>query len=225
MDKIIEVKNLTKIYDDINKNIIVFENLSFSIIKGEFVSILGPSGSGKTTLLNLLSTLDSHYNGEILFKGKDISKFSEREKEIFRSKETGFVFQMDMLLEDFNVWENISLPYFILHNTMNKKKAFELLKKFNLEYIAQKNIKEISGGERQRVSVIRALINNPEIIFADEPTGNLDIDNAVIVIEDLKKMSKEGKTIIMVTHNMELAKKYSDKLYILTKNELKNYEM
>jgi len=225
MDKIIEVRNLTKIYEDINRNIIVFENLSFYIQKGDFVSVVGPSGSGKTTLLNILSTLDTHYSGQILFNGKDISKFSEREKELFRTKESGFIFQMDMLLDDFNVWENISIPYYILHQSMNRKKSFELLKKFNLEHIAEKNIKEISGGEKQRVSIIRALINNPQIIFADEPTGNLDRENAIIVMEDFKKLSEEKKTIIMVTHNIELAKKYSDKIYLITKNELKNYEV
>ena len=225
MDRIIEVKNLTKIYKDINNDIIVFENLSFYIEKGDFVTIAGPSGSGKTTLLNLLSTLDTHYNGQIFFKGKDISKFSDKEKELFRSKESGFVFQMDMLLDDFNVWENISLPYMIVHQTMNKKKAVELLKKFNLEHIAFKNIREISGGERQRVSIARALINNPEIIFADEPTGNLDRDNACIVMEDLKKITEERKTVIMVTHNIELAKRYSKRIYIITRNELKSYEM
>jgi ABC-type lipoprotein export system ATPase subunit len=132
---------------------------------------------------------------------------------------------MDMLLDDFNVWENISIPYYILHQSMNRKKSFELLKKFNLEHIAEKNIKEISGGEKQRVSIIRALINNPQIIFADEPTGNLDRENATIVMEDFKKLSEEKKTIIMVTHNIELAKKYSDKIYLITKNELKNYEV
>jgi ABC-type lipoprotein export system ATPase subunit len=221
MDKIIEVKNLTKIYKDINKDIIIFENLSFYIEKGDFISILGPSGSGKTTLLNLLSTLDSHYTGKILYNGKDIAKLNDKEREIFRSKESGFVFQMDMLLEDFNVWENISIPHLIIHKNMNKKKAIELLKKFNLEHIAEKNINELSGGERQRVSIMRALINNPNIIFADEPTGNLDRENAIIVMEDFKKLNDDKKTIIMVTHNRELAEKYSKKIYLIGKNELK----
>ncbi len=219
--KIIEVERLTKIYKQANSELIIFENLSFSFNKGEFISIVGPSGSGKSTLLNLISTVDSKYTGTIKVFGQELSKLNENQKNKMRLKNIGFIFQFDSLLEDLSAIENIELPSYILTGKKNPKKAFELMKKFNIEHLAYKTPDELSGGEKQRISILRAITNNPDIIIADEPTGNLDWENAVMVMKDFKKLNKEGKTIIMVTHNIELARSYSDKTYLITKSELK----
>ncbi len=220
MEKIIEVKNLTKIYPQPNSEIIIFENLSFEIKKGDFVSITGPSGSGKTTLLNIISTLDSKYSGVVLFMGTDISKMKEEEKNKMRLKEIGFVFQFDSLLEDFNIIENIEMPALILNNKKSIKKGMELLKKWGMEDKAYKKPQELSGGEKQRTAILRAIRNNPSVIIADEPTGNLDHETAIKVMNDFKKLNEEGSTVVMVTHNMELARIFSDKIYSLSKTEL-----
>ncbi|MEW6013175.1 MAG: ABC transporter ATP-binding protein [Elusimicrobiota bacterium] len=221
MEKIIEVKNLTKIYPQPNSEIIIFENLSFEIKKGDFVSITGPSGSGKTTLLNIISALDSKYSGVVLFMGTDISKMKEEEKNKMRLKEIGFVFQFDSLLEDFNIIENIEMPALILNNKKSIKKGMELLKKWGMEDKAYKKPQELSGGEKQRTAILRAIRNNPSVIIADEPTGNLDHETAIKVMNDFKKLNEEGSTVVMVTHNMELARIFSDKIYSLSKTELK----
>lgn len=221
MEKIIEVKNLTKIYPQPNSEIIIFENLSFEIKKGDFVSITGPSGSGKTTLLNIISALDSKYSGEVFFMGTDISKMKEEEKNRMRLKEIGFVFQFDSLLEDFNILENIEMPALILNDKKSAKKGMELLKKWGMEDKAYKKPQELSGGEKQRTAILRAIRNNPSVIIADEPTGNLDHETAIKVMNDFKKLNQEGSTVVMVTHNMELARIFSNKIYSLSKTELK----
>lgn len=187
--KIIEVKNLTKIYKQPDIDVIIFENLDFEIIEGDFISITGPSGSGKTTFLNLISTIDSSYNGHIYFKQKEIKSMSEKYKTELRMREIGFLFQFDSLLEDFNVIENIELPNFILSDRPNIKKSIEYLKKFSLEHLSYKMPQDLSGGEKQRISLLRATRNNPSIILCDEPTGNLDYDNSIIVMDDLKKLN------------------------------------
>lgn len=219
--KIIEIKNLTKIYKQPDMDIIIFENLNFEIIQGDFISIIGPSGSGKTTFLNLISTIDSSYNGYIYFKQKELKTMNEKCKTELRIKEIGFLFQFDSLLEDFNVIENIELPNFILSDRQNIKNSIEYLKRFSLEHLAYKMPQDLSGGEKQRISLLRAIRNNPSVILCDEPTGNLDYDNSMVVMEDLKKLNENGTTIIMVTHNIELAKKYTKKIYTVKNKKLK----
>lgn len=210
--KIIEIKNLSKRYKIPNGYIVIFENLSLSIERGEFVTIVGPSGSGKTTLLNIISTIDSKYEGEVYIDGKNIKNLNEREKELLRLNEIGYIFQFDSLINELNVIENILLPSFIKGKN-NKLKALELMEKFNLKDLAYRLPSELSGGEKQRIALIRAIINSPKILIADEPTGNLDLENAINVMEDLKRLSEDGITVVMASHNIELAKKYSLKIY------------
>lgn len=210
--KIIEIRNLSKRYKIPNGEISIFENLNLSIKKGEFITIVGPSGCGKTTLLNIISTIDSKYDGEVYINGNNIKNLNEEEKDLIRLNEIGYLFQFDSLINELNVIENILLPS-LIRGKNNKLKALELMEKFNLKDFAYRLPSELSGGEKQRVALIRAIINSPKILIADEPTGNLDLENAINVMEDLKKLSEEGITIVMASHNIELAKKYSFKIY------------
>jgi len=220
MNKIIEVKNLSKVYNQAHEQIIVLENVNLEIKRGEFISIVGPSGSGKTTFLNIIGLLDNMYSGTVSICGENISFMEEQKKAFFRLKNIGFVFQFDSLLPEFNIIENIEMPSKILGKS-NAKVAIELLKRFNLEKIADKMPLDISGGEKQRIAILRALRNNPQIVIADEPTGNLDKNNAKIVLDDFKKINKMGITIIMVTHNEEYARNYSDTVYHLESSNIK----
>lgn len=219
MNKVIEVKNLTKVYNQAHEQIIVLENINLEIKKGEFISIVGPSGSGKTTFLNIIGLLDGLYSGVVIINGKDISSMTETERAFFRLKNIGFVFQFDSLLPEFTVLENVEMPARI-SGRFNFKNSFELLKRFNLIKLANKMPTEISGGEKQRIALLRALRNSPHIIIADEITGNLDKSNAKIVLDDLKKINKDGVTVVMVTHNEELAGLYSDSIYHLENAKL-----
>ena len=216
---IIEVKSLHKSYPTPNGSIIVFEGLNLTVEKGEFITITGPSGSGKSTLLNIISTLDSKYEGKVVIKGKDIKSLSEKEKDLLRLNEIGYLFQFDSLIDDLNVSENILLPSSIAGRD-SKENLTLLLEKFNLKNFALRLPSELSGGEKQRVALIRAIINSPQIIIADEPTGNLDLENAINVMEDLKELNRNGITIIIASHNIELAKKYSQKIYKIDKRKL-----
>ncbi|MBP7795545.1 MAG: ABC transporter ATP-binding protein [Elusimicrobiales bacterium] len=221
MGKVVEIKNLTKIYEQPNQALIILKDLSFEVMDGDFISIIGPSGSGKTTLLNIISLLDSKYEGDVFFNGSDISKLAENKKSEVRLKDIGFVFQFDSLLEDFNVISNIEMPNLILKDVEETEKAYELLKKLYIEYLAQKMPQELSGGEKQRVALLRAMRNDPLLLVADEPTGNLDPENAMLVMSDLKKLNDAGKTIVIATHNIEMAKQFSKKIYFLTDKKLK----
>lgn len=223
MKNIIEIKGLTKQYKQPNNTITIFENLDFEISQGDFISITGPSGSGKTTLLNLISGLDSKYTGSIKIFNKNLAELNEEEKTILRLKNIGFVYQFDSLIYELTPLENIELPNLILHNKPNYKKSYELLEKFGLKHLANVDTHNLSGGEKQRISILRAIRNNPRIILADEPTGNLDYENAIKVMEDFLKLKQSGITIIMVTHNTELAYKYSKHIYSLKNKKLEKY--
>ncbi len=202
----IEVKNLDFKYGEIN----VLNNINFKVKNGEFLSIIGDSGAGKTTLLQLLGTLEKIQNGTIIINNKDISKLNERELSNVRNKEIGFVFQFHNLIHEFTALENICLPAMV-DNTYNKKiteeRAKELLKYLNIIDRANHKPSELSGGEQQRVAVARAMINEPSILLADEPSGNLDSKNAKLLHELLVKLNKEKKqTIIISSHNKNLIK-------------------
>lgn len=221
----VEIKSLYKSYPKPSGKIIIFENLELKVGKGEFVTIMGPSGSGKSTLLNIISTIDSKYEGEVYINERNIKNLNEKEKDLIRLNEIGYVFQFDSLIDELNVIENILLPSFIIEKN-SKSKALELLEKFNLKDFAYRLPSELSGGEKQRVALIRAIINSPNLLIADEPTGNLDLENAINVMEDLKKLSDNGITVIIASHNFELAKKYSKKIYRIENKKLINiYEM
>lgn len=204
----IQVKDLSKSYIWGEEHISVLKGVSLDVQKSSFVSIVGESGCGKTTLLNLMGGLDFPDKGSVLIDGKDILEFSEEELSHFRNKKMGFIFQFYNLLQDFTVLENVMIPYQLLSGSKKKAKAKaeELLATLNMEHRLNYYPSRLSGGEQQRVAIARALMNEPEIIFADEPTGNLDKDNREMVMSLLKKMQDEqGFTLIMVTHDHQIA--------------------
>lgn len=212
MKNIIEVKNLVKTYTQASEQIVVLDGLSFSAKAGEFISLVGPSGCGKSTFLNIIGLLDSSYGGELRLFDCDVSLMSEDEKSFLRLKKIGFVFQFDSLLPEFSAIENVELPAMLIKKP-SMKYSMDLFKRFSLEKLAAKNPREISGGEKQRIAVLRAMRNSPSLILADEPTGNLDHLNAVKVLSDLKKACDNDVCVITATHNEELAEKFSDSIY------------
>ena len=212
----IELKNISK---DFGKQKIL-NDISLEIKKGEFVSIIGPSGAGKTTLLNIIGTIESfnkNNNGQLILNENEIKTLNDNQLSDFRNKNIGFIFQFHQLLPELNLEENIILPAMIgnVPKKSYSNKAKELAKLLGIEGILKKYPDSISGGERQRVAVARALINDPTILLADEPTGNLDSKNEQIIMNFFKKLNTEmGLTIILVTHNNDFAK-ISDKIYTL----------
>ncbi len=196
-------------------NLKVLKGLDLHIEKGEFVSIVGTSGSGKTTLLQLLGTLENTDSGEIIIDEKAVQKLSEKELAIFRNQKIGFVFQFHNLLAEFSALENVCLPAYIagISKKQAEKKAKEILSILGLENRMTHKPGELSGGEQQRVAVGRALINSPAVILADEPSGNLDSNNAKDLHKLLLELNQErGQTIVIVTHNDELANMANRKL-------------
>jgi len=212
MANILEIKNLTKIYKEAQNEICVLKDISFSVEESKFIVFIGPSGSGKTTLLNLIALLDKATSGEILFKGKDLTKLEENRAAKMRLSDMGFVFQFDALLPEFTVLENILMPALIA-NKRAKTYAEHLLKKFGIAHLANKFPPSLSGGEKQRAALARALINKPALLLADEPTGNLDTQRKEQIFKDFAQTAKEeGTTILMVTHDVHAAN-YADKCY------------
>ena len=196
----IKINNLHHSYD----NIKVLDGINLEINKSEIISVLGKSGAGKTTLLNLIGTLDTIQDGEIFIKGKLINNLSLKELYKLRNEEIGFVFQFHNLLPEFTALENICLPAFIKGITKKEaeKKAYELLKKLDLTNRAQHKPNQLSGGEKQKISICRALINSPSFVLADEPTGNLDSHNTEIIYKLFQKLNNEfGHTFVIITHN------------------------
>ena len=201
----------------------ILKDLNFKVNKGEYISIIGKSGAGKSTLLNVISTLEKEYSGNVFYQNKDIRDYNDVEISKLRNKKIGFIFQNFNLLEDFTVIENIMLPGRLtkIDEMELKKKALELINKFELDLTINQYPNELSGGEKQRVAIARALINKPKIIFADEPTGNLDSRMSIEISNILSKLNQEGQTIVMVTHNEELAKS-SNKILELNDGMLLN---
>lgn len=203
---LLEIKKLNKTYFNDKVRIEVLKQVDLTIEKGEFVFITGPSGSGKTTLLNCISGLEKVTAGMINFNGKNLARIDEKEMAKLRRHKIGFVFQKFNLLPNLTVYENILIAALIAQKE-NKNRVDELLKKFNLYEFRKMFPNQLSGGMQQRVAIIRALINDPDIIFADEPTGNLDSKSSIEVLETLKNLNQEfGKTIIMVTHSLDQIK-------------------
>ena len=199
----ISVNNLKFSYDKLE----VLKGIDLSINKGEIVSIMGPSGAGKTSLLQLIGTLEKPKSGSILINDINTNTLKEKDLAIFRNLEIGFIFQFHNLLSEFTAFENICIPGYISNDKKNvEKKALELIKTLGLEHRKDHMPNELSGGEKQRVAVARALINSPAVILADEPTGNLDSENSKILHDLFIKLNKElNQTFIIVTHNKELA--------------------
>ena len=213
----ITINKLNKSYINGGQNVKVLNDISFSIDDKEFVSIMGPSGSGKTTLLNTIAHFIPYDSGEIILNGKIIGGTSEEEMATIRNEQLGFVFQGFMLLDGLNVFENVCLPQ-IIHGdsiTIMEKKALELLEVFNILQIKDKYPAEISGGQKQRVAVARAMMNKPQLVLADEPTGNLDSNSSQSVIDAfISARDTLGATILMVTHDIYAAS-YSDRVLML----------
>ena len=201
----------------------ILKDLNLKVKKGEYISIIGKSGAGKSTLLNVISTLEKEYSGNVFYENKDIREYNDFEISNLRNKKIGFIFQNFNLLEDFTVIENIMLPARLtkIDEIALMEKALGLINKFELDLTKNQYPNELSGGEKQRVAIARALINKPEIIFADEPTGNLDSKMSIEISNILSKLNQEGQTIVMVTHNEELAKS-SNKILELNDGMLLN---
>ena len=192
---------MTKIYGEAETKVTALDNVSFSVKKGEFVLIIGSSGSGKSTLLNMVGLLDRPTEGRVLIDGFDTSDLTDNEISAFRNKKLGFVFQFSNLLADLTVLENVLLPSQIQFDSTTNNRAKEILEKVGLKDQLFKRANKISGGQAQRAAIARGLINNPTIVLADEPTGNLDSVTAKNVVEIMKKMAKDlGQTFIIVTH-------------------------
>ena len=213
----LEVKNLEKSYGVGKNQNKVLRGVNFTIHKGEFVAVMGPSGSGKTTLLDCISRYKPFENGEILLNGKDLGKLNEKEMAKVRNEKIGFVFQDCMLLDGLTVFENVCIPQVIKEENYKQmeKKAVQLLKMFDIERIGEKYPAEISGGQKQRTAVARALINEPLMILADEPTGNLDSRSSEAVIDAFITAKKKLEaTTLMVTHD-SLSASYCDRVILM----------
>ena len=216
----LSVKNITKNYVLDSKNLEILKGTNLSIKQYESVAIMGKSGSGKSTFLQIVGGLDKPDNGEVIFKNDSIYSKSKNFISNYRNKEIGFIFQSYHLLPDLNVYENIILPSSISSNSHIKKKMTQLINELNLNDRIYHKPHELSGGEKQRVAIARSLINDPSLILADEPTGNLDDETSKIVLDYLfKAVNNHHKSIILVTHSKSVAK-YCNKKYDLFNGEL-----
>jgi len=210
MSTILELKNMNKIYGNEIKNQVLYDiNLSFE--EGSFNSIIGQSGSGKSTLLNIIGTLDKATSGDVLIEDSNIKSLSSNQLADYRNRTIGFVFQFHYLLPEFTALENVLMPYRIKNGKVNKdiiKKAEEILQLVGLEKVKNNLATQMSGGQQQRTAIARAMINNPKIILADEPTGNLDSDATENIYELLRNINVELKTtFIIITHDRRIAEK------------------
>ena len=211
MAETINVKNLSKTYDG---KTMILEDFSYTFESGKFYAIMGRSGAGKSTLLNIIGTIDSATDGEVLVMGKNVTGLKEKEKAVLRMKNIGYVFQGFYLNPYLNGEENVIVPMRInreIPSTDRKQIAEKLMADFGVENLKSSLPSQMSGGEQQRVCIARALANNPDIILADEPTGNLDEENEKIVFSYLKKLAEQGHTVIAVSHN-EAVKDYADEI-------------
>ncbi|WP_338359615.1 ABC transporter ATP-binding protein [Yeosuana marina] len=199
----IKLKNLTKVYRTEELESTALNQISFEINQGEFVSIMGPSGCGKSTLLNILGLLDKPESGSYEFLGKEIAQYNEKQRSEIRKKNIGFIFQNFNLIDELTVFENIELP--LIYNKISaserKKRVDDIIEKIGIAHRSNHYPQQLSGGQQQRVAVARALITNPSLILADEPTGNLDTSHGNEVMDLLCKLNESGTTIIMVTHS------------------------
>ena len=221
-----KLNNLSKIYVKDKKKIKVLDNINISFSKGKFYGIIGKSGAGKTTLINILGLLDNYDEGEYEIDNILSSNLTEDEKAELRMRKFGFVFQTYYLNDKLTACENVMIPMLInkdIAKDKRKERAIQLLKQFGLEDRINHYPKELSGGEQQRVALARALANDPEVLIADEPTGNLDKENEKLIFDYLKEMTKKDKCVIVVSHN-DIINKYADKIYLLESGTLHEKE-
>ena len=216
-DIIIEAKNITRVYGGQDEACKALDGVSFTIKKGESVAIIGKSGSGKSTLMHILACLDKPTSGQLFIDGREVSQMSQKELEKLRGESFGFVFQQFFLNPNNTVLENVILPLKIIGQDSKKtreEKAVAMLKEIDILNKKNNKSKNLSGGQKQRVCIARALVSNPQIIFADEPTGNLDSANGEIIEKILFSLNKKGITLILVTHDQDLAKKCQRQIMI-----------
>jgi len=199
----IKTVDLTKVFRTDEVETTALNKVSLEINEGEFVAVMGPSGCGKSTLLNILGLLDNPTSGELYFNGKEVGKFSERNRTNLRKGNIGFVFQSFNLIDELNVYENVELPLLYLKESASsrKKKVEEVLDRMKIAHRKKHFPQQLSGGQQQRVAIARAVITRPKLILADEPTGNLDSANGEEVMNLLTELNKDGTTIVMVTHS------------------------
>ena len=207
MKKFIDLKNVNKSYRNGDQELQVLKDIHLAVEEGEFVAIMGPSGSGKSTLMNIIGMLDRPTSGEYYLEGEEVAKLGEKKLAKVRNQQIGFVFQQLFLLSKLNALQNVELPLIYAGVSQFKRKALaeQYLKKVELETRMHHLPSELSGGQKQRVAIARALVNHPSIILADEPTGALDTKTGEQIMELLTELNREGKTIIMVTHEPEIA--------------------
>ena len=205
-ENVIELKGLTKRYGYGDIESFALKDFDLTVKRGEFIMIMGPSGCGKTTLLNIIGLLDRSTSGEYLLNGENVSNISSRRQAHIRAKKIGFIFQNFNLIQDLSILENVALPlvYTNQPRTVRLKNASDALRQFHLQEREYYLPYQLSGGQQQRAAIARAIVSDPEIILADEPTGNLDSRSSNIVMEELKNIHERGNTIIMVTHNPAL---------------------
>lgn len=215
MKELIRIKNLSKEFGKVK----ALDNINLNIYKGEWLAIMGPSGSGKSTLLNILSLMDDPSSGKYILDNENLEQINEEQKITLRREKIGLIFQQFHLIPYLSALENVMLSQYY-HSSVDEEDAKTVLEKVGLSHRLSHLPSQLSGGEQQRVCIARALINNPEILLADEPTGNLDEANEKIVLETLQKLKNEGKTIVLITHNPELAK-FADRTLILQHGILK----
>ncbi|NFT07439.1 MULTISPECIES: ABC transporter ATP-binding protein [Clostridium] len=204
--KVIGLKDIKKIYGKKDYETVALQSIDLEISEGESIAIMGTSGSGKSTLLNILGCLDTQTSGSYFFNGNSINTFKEKELAKLRNSSFGFIVQSFALIDDFTVYENVVIPLDYSKNKKKKSEVINLLKKLGIDEKINKTPKELSGGQCQRVAIARALVNDPEVILADEPTGALDGRTGQEIMNILLDLNKKGKTLIIVTHDLNIAK-------------------
>ena len=206
----IEIKNLYKTYNYGKPNAFeALKDVSLTINDGEMVAIIGKSGAGKSTLMHILGCIDDFEKGQYIFNGKDISKVNEKKSAAIRKSEIGIVLQEFALMEQYTVVENVIMPLFFTpksgRRSEKEKRALEILKRLEMDEYAHKKVNKLSGGQKQRVAIARAMINNPSVLLADEPTGALDVKTTDEIMKVFRNLNKNGTTVIIITHDMEVA--------------------
>ena len=222
--EILRAENLTKKYGKGESEVVAVDNVSFSVEKGEFLAIVGSSGSGKSTLLHLLGGVDRPTSGKVYVDGKDIYSLNDDNLAIFRRRQVGIIYQFYNLIPILNVEENITLPCDLDGNKVDEKRLNELLKSLGLENRRKHLPNELSGGEQQRVAIARAIVNEPAILLADEPTGNLDPTNSWEIMKLLEEANNRGTTVLVVTHNQEIVNEMKKRVVTMKKGVIVNDE-
>mgnify|MGYP000344455014 CR=1 FL=1 len=217
---ILQTENLTKIYGDGENAVHALRGINLTVEKGEFTAIVGTSGSGKSTLLHMLGGLDRPTTGKVMVDGKDIFSLSEEQLTIFRRRKIGFVFQSYNLVPVLNLYENIVLPLELDGKKIDREYIDQIAETLGLKDRLEALPNQLSGGQQQRVAIARALINSPEILLADEPTGNLDVHNSMEIMELLEEINRRGTTVLVVTHSREIVAEMGKRVITLTRGVL-----